>query len=405
MLAKKDNKQISTIFSNSLFMLTLLLLLGIFLSTALVSLSEVLIVSICTILVITNSTARQQIISLFQLSPVKVGLLLLALIFIFTFISKNTYSEALEHASKYRELLLFPLLIFILNNKTWKRIIYYSFLVGMVLVLIHSYLQFFGLVENSSSLDEQNTSIIGRIAGAIMLAFTCFAFLEETLRYKNRYKFWLGLILFLLSSFALLYYFNGRTGILIYFALMVLYGFRFLGIKSIFVTSLLIILILFTLYSTSPSVKHRIDDTYQQIEDLINTDISPDDPTRTGIYFGTKVLLEKHDLTQLIIGTGTASLAYEAKHNGYQFSNPHSEYILLLFEDGILGITLFTLFLVGIWKQSKLLPESEKWLLRNLVLTFAIGSITNSLLLDNREAHFFILLAASFLPLYRKPNN
>ena len=100
MLVKKYNTQISTIFITSLSILTLLLLVGIFISTALISLSEALIFIVCVILFIINNTARQQIINIFQLPPIKAGILLIGLIVSFTFISDASYSDSLEYAFK-----------------------------------------------------------------------------------------------------------------------------------------------------------------------------------------------------------------------------------------------------------------------------------------------------------------
>ncbi len=381
------------------------LVLGIFFSTALMSLSEVIILLMCITLAIGGGSLREQLKLSFRFPMVKAGLALLLLIFLYGFISEASVSSAMKHFIKYRELFLLPLLIFVLNDIHWKKIIYTSFLVGMVLVLTHSYLQFFDLVPNSTSLDEQNTSTVGRIAGAIMLAFTCFAFLEEALRNKRTYQFWLWFSLFLLASFALLYFYNGRTGILIYFVLLILWGFRFLGIKGVLVTALLVCGLFFSLYHTSPTVKNRIDATNQQIHSLVSSNIAPDDPTRVGIYSSTQNLIQKHSMKRALIGGGTGSLEYESTQNGYNFKNPHNEYVLIYFENGIAGLILLILFLTLVWRQAAQLDEHEKWLLRALVVTFSVGSLLNSLLLDNREAHFFILLIATLLPVYSQQDS
>ena len=113
------------------------LVLGIFFSTALMSLSEVIILLMCIALAIGGGSLREQLKLSFRFPMVKAGLALLLLIFLYGFISEASVSSAMKHFIKYRELFLLPLLIFILNDIHWKKIIYTSFLVGMVLVLTH----------------------------------------------------------------------------------------------------------------------------------------------------------------------------------------------------------------------------------------------------------------------------
>ncbi len=387
---------------------SLLMVLALFVSTALISITESLILILWFATWIMGKE-KKIFLNSFYPPVVKVGAALLALILIQTIITPEKFSSALSHFGKYRELLLLPLLVFFLNNEQWKKIIYYSFLVGMTFILIHSYLQFFGLVAKSSGGIGAYTSSVGRIAGAIMLAFTSFAFLEEALRYKKTQLVWLGLGLFLASSFALLFFYNGRTGILIYSILFIVWGARFLGSKGILITSALMLIFSVLIYQSSEKVQERADQTQKQLTSLFNSE-HPDDVkkikgvvqegvlSREVMYIRVFDLIKNRSAIQNIIGGGTGSLKYDSELKEYEVENPHNEYLLILYENGVLGLFLLMAFYVMAWLQSNHLAEHEKWLLRGLVITISIGSLVNSLLLDNKEAHFYVLLLAAFIP-------
>lgn len=377
--------------------LAVLMVVGLLVSTALLSITESLILILWLLLWVV-AYKKEQLTVGFYLPMVIVGMSLLLYIFIHTLLSHTPLLASFEQFMRYRELLLLPLLLFVLNTSKWKKIVYYSFLAGMLIILLHSYLQFFGWVPNSSSLDEPNTSTIGRIAGAIMLAFTCYAFLEETLRSKGTIYFWLWLFAFLIGSFALLYFYNGRTGTLIYFVILFVWGFRFLGIKGIAISLLLIYGLFTLLYQTSPSVKVRINETKSQFNNLINLNAPSTDPTRVGLYSRTLKLMEQHSTSRTIIGGGAGSFKQESQQHNYVMTNPHNEYLLIFFENGVIGLLLFLSFFILAWRQSNAAQEHEKWLMRALIITFSVGCLFNSLLLDNNEAHFFVLLLATLIP-------
>jgi O-antigen ligase len=381
-------------------LLSIAMMLGLFASTALIGISEFLILILWFLILLLPGKGREQLNISLSSPTVIVGLLLLMLMFIQVFTSESDLKNAFEHFGHYRELLLLPLLIFILNDRKWKKTIYYVFLGGMVLVLIHSYLQYWGLVQNPIPPMQINTSKLGRIAGAIILAFTSFAFLEEALKNKKTYRFWGWLALFFIGSYAILFLYNGRTGMLIYFLLFLIWGYRFLKLRGMAIALSITLLLAFIAYHASPSMKQRVEQTFSQIHGLVNTQIPKDDVTRLAIYSRTLSLLEE----PTFFGKGTGSLEHLANQNNHPLyiANPHNEYLLIFIENGVPGLLLVIAFFAFAWRESNKLDEHEKWLLRMLVLTISFGSLFNSLLLDNKEAHFYVLLLAALMPV-KKP--
>jgi O-antigen ligase len=376
--------------------LSVAMVLGLFASTALIGISEFLILIIWFLILLLPGKGLEQLNISLSSPTIIVSLLLLLLMFFQVFTSESDIKNAFEHFGHYRELLLLPLLIFILNDSKWKKIIYYVFLAGMVLVLIHSYLQYWGLVQNPIPPMQVNTSKLGRIAGAIILAFTSFAFLEEALKNRKSHLFWVWLALFFIGSYAILFLYNGRTGMLIYFLLLLMWGYRFLKLKGMVIALSVTLLLAFIAYQASPSTKQRVEQTINQVHGLINTQIPENDVTRLAIYSRTLSLLEE----PTFFGKGTGSLEHLANQNNHPLyiANPHNEYLLVFIENGIPGLLLLIAFFAFAWRESNKLDEHNKWLLRTLVITISFGSLFNSLLLDNKEAHFYVLLLAALMP-------
>jgi O-antigen ligase len=71
-------------------------------------------------------------------------------------------------------------------------------------------------------------------------------------------------------------------------------------------------------------------------------------------------------------------------------AHPHNEYLLMAAQLGIPGlVALLALFWVP-WRLAPRLPlPHERMLARGIVLTIAVGSVFNCLLLDHTEGLFF----------------
>jgi O-antigen ligase len=77
----------------------------------------------------------------------------------------------------------------------------------------------------------------------------------------------------------------------------------------------------------------------------------------------------------------------------FSTQNPHSEYLMIAVQTGLIGVgLLLDLF----WQQWRLAPRltspMECHLARGLVLTIAAGCLFNSLLLDHTEGLLFAWL-------------
>lgn len=382
------------------FSLTVLLVVGLFISTFLISMSELLLLLVWLVLLVAGGVRRGQFQASFSLSLAQVGLLLLFLMVVSVSFSSENHAFSWSKVGQYRELLLFPLLVFFLvKYPHGGRYIYYVFLVFMGLVIIHSWGQFIGLFPVSSAADQPYASVVGRIAGAIMLAFTCFAYLEEARKafFSSRKLGSLWLMLFLFGAVALFVFFEGRTGVLIFAALACVWGWRYLKWKGMLLGVLTFSSLLVGAYIFSENIRERVAYSQQEIVQLGEVDFSVFGTSRAEYYSKTLHLLPE----VLPLGGGSGSFATDmAKAHlplDVNFENPHNEYLLILYEQGVLGFVLLVLFFALAWSFSNSASESVKWLVRALVVTMTVGCFFNSLLLDNVEAHFYVVLLAALI--------
>ncbi|NDD16658.1 MAG: O-antigen ligase domain-containing protein, partial [Chitinophagia bacterium] len=85
-------------------------------------------------------------------------------------------------------------------------------------------------------------------------------------------------------------------------------------------------------------------------------------------------------------------------------ANPHNQYLLTLFELGLVGFFALIYMFFSHWKCSYKLIHSNEMLslsMRGLVISMMIGSLFNSLLLDATEGRFYCLFAGLLLSAYQ----
>ena len=75
--------------------------------------------------------------------------------------------------------------------------------------------------------------------------------------------------------------------------------------------------------------------------------------------------------------------------------NPHSEYLLIWTQGGIVGLLLLLFLGWAQWQGSKQLPVPARPMAQCLTATVAIGALFNSSLLDNQDGHFYAILTAT----------
>jgi O-antigen ligase len=112
---------------------------------------------------------------------------------------------------------------------------------------------------------------------------------------------------------------------------------------------------------------------------------------RLEFYHNTLGIVAEHP----VLGAGTAGFAqaYAARVQGTgmgETRNPHSLYLLVAAQFGLLGFALLSFLFVQQWRCAARLPVPGHTLLaRGVVLTLAVGGLFNSMIIDHTESLFF----------------
>ncbi len=81
-------------------------------------------------------------------------------------------------------------------------------------------------------------------------------------------------------------------------------------------------------------------------------------------------------------------------HGLMNTQNPHNEYINILFQLGVVGLTAFIGFFVFLFKTARRLPPLEKWFAQGIILAIATGCFANSWLMDFTSGYLFVMIIA-----------
>ena len=103
-------------------------------------------------------------------------------------------------------------------------------------------------------------------------------------------------------------------------------------------------------------------------------------------------------------GGGTGSHAYSAREAAAREAqpanrppgNPHNEYLLILSQQGVIGLGLLLMLWATQWRNARQADGFARTMAHALLLLMASGDLFNSFLLDNLEGHFYLLMTLAF---------
>ena len=309
---------------------------------------------------------------------------------------------------KYHKLLYIPLIVSVLTNEKYREYAIKAFLVGMLLVLIISYLKWLGIVPHKD-IGQGYFVFKGRIAHNILMAFAVYLMLKLAVQTAKPYC-WLWAIVSMLGVLNIFFLVNGRSGQIILLVLCIWFCWeiwRTKSIKYLFGGAVALLLIL----SAVPNAGNfRLTQITQEIANHKPNEAQTSSGTRLEFYNNSLTLIKRNP----IFGAGTGSFESEYKQLAETQNtlatyvpNPHNEFLLTWQELGILGLFLLIVLFAVQWKASIRISNSQQhstvngYALRGLILTMTVGSLFNSLLLDAGEGKFYCVLAGVLLSAYQ----
>jgi O-antigen ligase len=325
-------------------------------------------------------------------SPVAAWSLLLWAWFIFGLsYSSAIPSDGFSIVMKYRELLFIPILFSFWTTERYRSWAWKAFLFASMLTLLISFLMSAGMIDLNNQGDPAFKS---RITHSIFIAFFAF-FCAHKAWADDRYAR-LYLAVLLLCGYNLFFIVEGRTGQLIFVALILLFAVQRLTRKGLLfsVVAIFIFLALFLNFSEKAS---RLREGFANTQAYLQLQ-----PEQTESSMGQRYTFWRYSLKLIaekpLLGHGTGSFAreYERIAEGERIitKHPHNEFFMIGVQLGLLGLCVYSGFLASQYYCSRNLPKEEKWLAQGVLLSLIITSLFNTPILDHTEGHWFASLIA-----------
>jgi O-antigen ligase len=303
----------------------------------------------------------------------------------------------LDFINKYSKLFFLPLLAFGFQNKQNRFWAIHAFLLGMLITVICSELKVLGLVKMKGAPQDFGEVFYNHIVTGYYMAFAAFLAAVYAMRAteKRRVGYILAAILF---SYHTLFINQGRTGYVMYAALLIIFLLNFMHRHLL--KSLLILVPILLLAYQSPLVKEGVLRVTTDLQKYQHGE--PDSPIGYRLQFHNYA--QELFFRKPILGVGTAAF-------GHYFSvenpiptwllnsgnniliDPHGEYWLIAAEHGLVGLMVFVLFILSLFYEIYQTDETRIMFL-GLLVTFLIGCCSDGFLLLAGPGYLLIIFAA-----------
>ena len=188
---------------------------------------------------------------------------------------------------------------------------------------------------------------------------------------------------------------HGRTGYVVLAGLTVLALHAVFGWRGVAGAVTALALVFSGAYQVSTSFHDRVNLTLSNVTQGISASGDLATQERVEFYQYTVKIIEDHPL--MGVGTGGFAQAYavHAKQAGVLVpSHPHSQYLFIMAQVGVIGLGLLLWLFVQQWRSTPLVGDVTYGLLaRGLVLIMAVGCLFNDLLLDHTEKLLYCWLS------------
>lgn len=319
-------------------------------------------------------------------------------------VAGSTYSagdpEDVAYAlGKASTLLMTPMLIALAPGRRWLQLALRALLASLTITLALSFLIWLDLVPFAGIFKGTPADPVVfklKITQSLLMAYGALvlaAWAREATRPMTRA---LLLATAALAAFNVLFLVWGRTGQIVLLALifyLLVGSWKWRGLLAATIAGVAIGGVVF--FAPSSSLHQRTLTTIGEIEDWRAG--KPATVANMRLEAWTNSLRVALDRPLIGAGTGGFGAAYAEKVAGTGMKplrHPENQYLLTLVQLGGVGlVALFALFGYQ-WRLASRLPaRTDTVLARGLVITIAVGSLFNSLLLDHTEALFFAWLA------------
>jgi O-antigen ligase len=335
-----------------------------------------------------------------------VSLLLFLVIGLCTLFSTELTHESFRAWFRYHGLLFIPVIISLIDENKFRDYAINTFLVSSCIVLLISYLKWFGIVPMDFIRTDNSGPVAFRhsISQSIFLAYAIYL-MAVKLKQSEGYTKYIWMLAIAFSIFNIFFMVDSRSGqlaMLFSLSLLICINWKPQHFKYLLSGSFLLFVILLFQFNSISNLK--IFNIKNEILLAQNQNQVTSSGQRLELWSNTLALVKKHPF----FGGGAGSLEYEYRKYtpedrivvAKKFGNPHSHYVLTLQETGIVGLGLFFLFWLTHWKvASKLAYQPYEVALKGLIVIFIVTSFFNCMFWGG-EGKFYYLMAGLLLSAY-----
>ena len=219
---------------------------------------------------------------------------------------------------------------------------------------------------------------------------------------KRKGWFW---AIFLICSLQIAFANTGRTGYVIYILLAVCFSLLHLNLRQTILFLLTMVLLSITAYWLSPTLAKTVKLTVNNILHFKEVAHSSSIGYRVGFHQFAQKLFLQHP----IFGTGAGSFSWHyAQQQPMPFYSsrlfePHSQYWLLMVEQGTIGLALLLAWLASIVWLMAYVKQSRALLLFAFVAINA-ANFSDSMLLYSATGYLFIIITAMAIGEFTEKN-
>ena len=296
------------------------------------------------------------------------------------------------YIGRYRDLLWIPLLIYVFRDPGTRHHGILALAASLALILVWSTLFKIGVIPALPFThgDQANPVVFKlKLTHNLLMAFAVFLFASLAVEAAGRRLRLVWTTLAVLAAVNVTLLVQGATGYLVMGLLALYMGHVWAGWRGTAAAAATVLLLFAALTVVPGPFQQRMLQMSREAANLATPPASPG--TSLGLrheyYRLTLQIIRNHPLAG--VGTGGFPKAYAEKareRGSYEGRNPHNEYLLVMAQNGVIGLLLL---LYLFWRHWQLAPRLatplETHLARGLVLTIAVGCLINSFLLDHTE--------------------
>lgn len=292
-----------------------------------------------------------------KLKKIKENRVLMAIAFfiLWSFITL-LWTDYSEHLLRTIRLNFYLLGLFIIATSIKKEniaSIITAFLSGMFISEIIAYGVFFELWTFKHATPVTPSPFMMHMDYSVFLAFSSMLLLNRLFSSIYSFKEKVFIAFFFLTVTGNLFLSTGRTGqVALIAAIFVLSFIHYrVTIKSFFISSALLITIIFSAYTISDSFVMRVNQTQKDVTNILNNNLNGPWGVRLAYWIITYDAFKEHPFGNGL-GNYSQAIQEQMKNNDYDFLNdgrkefmakihPHNQYLLIILDTGFVGFLLF----------------------------------------------------------------